>query len=84
MGQGLPASSGRLLRDTFSEIVHNTLFSKRCVTWRTYGMNGEHRRPMFHRFHCKAPAVTLSSLIAENVSRSNSLYNHLLKKGRIK
>ncbi len=53
----------------------------RRVTFRTYGMNGEHRRPMFHRFEVKG-GVRVLDLIAENVARNNSLLRALMKRGK--
>lgn len=53
--------------------------SKRCVTWRRYGLSGELRRPMVHRFEVKG-GDKLIALVAENVTRSNALFHRLSKR----
>jgi len=54
---------------TFAEIVRKTIASDRGVTFRTYGQNGEHRRPMVHRFpytKLKGSVPMLEALVMES------------------
>lgn len=62
-----------------SELISSVL--KRRVSWRTYGMHGEKRRPMIHRHPCNAPSTVLD-IVAENVSNGNALYKQLTRKGK--
>ena len=51
------------------------------VTYRQYGLRGELRRPMIHRFEVPG-GVSMTHLIAENVTRENSLLKALMRKGK--
>jgi hypothetical protein len=56
-------------------------FRQRRVTYRTYGLHGEKRRPMFHRFEVKG-GVTPLDVMAENVIRHNALFRALVQRGK--
>jgi hypothetical protein len=75
-------TSPRTLNDgklTISDIVA-TLFA-RNISWRVYGPNKEYRRPMIHRYPCNSGYSVLDT-VAENVTKSNALLKHLMKKGK--
>jgi hypothetical protein len=50
--------------------------NRRNITFRRYGLNGELKRAMHHRFEVKG-GVSMVSLIAENVTRNNELLRRL-------
>ena len=58
-----------------AELMDSALHRPR-VSFRRYGLNGEHRRPIFHRFDIKGGA-TLAQLMVENVTKNNSLLKRL-------
>lgn len=51
-------------------------FSRRCITWRRYGKNGELRRPMVHRFEVKG-GDKLSVLLVANLTANNQFFKRL-------
>lgn len=46
--------------------------SRRNVSWRKCGLNGEHRRPIFHRFEIIG-GHSGGSVIAQTILKSNPL-----------
>lgn len=57
-------------------VMRHSLHAKR-VTFRKYGLAGEKRRPMFHRFEVKG-GVSVASLMADNILQSNTLLRRLM------
>ena len=66
---------------SFSEIVSNTFAAG--VSFRRYGMNGELKRNIIHRFPAKKLKCesSVTNLMADNITRSNSLLAMLKKAG---
>lgn len=64
----------------FADIV-TKCFRDRVVTWRRYGLNGEKRRPMIHRFEVPGGDTRLD-IMRENITTDNALLRRLMKKGR--
>jgi hypothetical protein len=67
---------------TMTEIITATF--RAGVTYRRYGMKGELRRPMIHRFPAeklKCAGSVSTTLVAESVRRNNSLLDRLIKHG---
>lgn len=56
-------------------------FRDRVVSYRRYGLHGEYRRPIIHRFEIKGGDTRLDAM-RENITQGNSLYNALMKRGR--
>lgn len=54
---------------------------RRCVSWRKYGLNGEKRRAIIHRFEIIG-GDTLADVMMENIHRSNHLLRSLIKGGK--
>ena len=65
---------------TLEEIVSFALNGKR-VSWRAYGMHGERRRPMIHRFPVKG-GDTVAEVMKENLTRTCALLETLARKSR--
>lgn len=64
---------------TFAQFVSKTWddsFKRPRVSYRRYGLNGEYRRPIIHRFDIKG-GDTVMDLMTENITRSNSLLRRL-------
>lgn len=65
---------------SFDELVTGTLTRKR-VSWRRYGVNGEKRRAMVHRFDIPG-GDTIVDVMKENVVKTSPLLAQLMKRGR--
>lgn len=63
-----------------TEAISWSMTAKR-VTYRQYGLHGELRRPMIHRFEVPG-GVSVTALMAENITRENSLLKRLMRKGK--
>lgn len=61
-----------------SSVIAATMSAKR-VSWRRYGLNGEKRRPIVHRFEVKGGATMMDAFV-ENLTRNNLLFEALKKK----
>jgi hypothetical protein len=55
------------------------LSTRRRVSYRRYGLNGEHRRPIVHRFDIKG-GDTMMDLIKASITQSNPLLRRLMAK----
>lgn len=66
---------------TFSEIVAYSMGDVKRITFRRYGLRGEHKRAMWHRFPVTDPeAVSPRELMIENVTQTNTLFKYLTRK----
>lgn len=70
----------REMLPSFSEIMSNTFAAG--VSFRRYGTNGELKRNIIHRFPAKKLKCESSvvHLMAENITRGNSLLDELKKR----
>lgn len=67
---------------SFSDFANFTgwMWTAKRITFRHYG-NGN-KRPMYHRFEVRG-GVSLSMLMAENVTKSNALFRRLQGAGKL-
>ena len=67
---------------SYSEIVRNTF--RAGYTYRRYGQNGELKRRMIHRFPAEKLKCdgSMADVLAENITRSNSLLDRLSRRGK--
>lgn len=69
------AARGLMAPESFADQL-SWLMSAPRVTYRRHGKDEELRRPLIHRFAVRG-AKSVSCLIAENITRSNSLLARL-------
>lgn len=65
---------------SFAEAARWSIAAKR-VTFRTYGVNNEQRRPMMHRFEVKG-GVSIASVMADNLTTASTLLKRLKARGK--
>lgn len=65
---------------SYGEAIGWSMHAKR-VTYRRYGLNGELRRPMIHRFEVRG-GEPVTQLMANSIMQTNGLLKRLMKRGK--